>query len=285
MVGDNFSYCNHRLSDFGLVMMKPETEDEIGLNREILKGSTTIHRKEPIVYGVNYTDVLIIHLFIVKDDEVYDDKTFSVSETREIESWLTNNTKPEILKIEFNENPSIEYHGVFTEISPFIVNGLNGLYLTFTCTSPFAYETNSIYFVNSAENYKKNFNCTSDDNDYVYPIIKIKPSQTGTFSIKNVDENKTMQFKLNSSYDEYVIDCKLKRIIADGNVLSMGDVEWTITNVVSNNSGSSNDFGLGTISLYWLRFLPGVNHLVFNGSGEFNISCKSPVKVGGIPYA
>ena len=135
MVGDNFYYCNHKLSDFGLVMMKPESEDETGLNREILKGSTTIYKKEAICYGVNYTDVLTVHLFVVKDDEIFDEKTFSIDEIRKIERWLTHSSKSEILKLEFIENPSIEYHGTFTEISPFVVNGFNGLYLTFTWSS------------------------------------------------------------------------------------------------------------------------------------------------------
>ena len=40
-----------------------------------------------------------------------------------------------------NEGIMIEYHGIFTEISPYSYCGLNGFHLTFTCDSPFGYDT------------------------------------------------------------------------------------------------------------------------------------------------
>ena len=279
MIGVDFTFGEHSLSDFGFVMANPEQDENTGLGREVLKGSTTLTKYEPIVYGAKYSDILNLPFLIIKDDCENTNVRVSQDELRELNTWLTYSHLPQQLTVSFEESSPIEYYGIFTEITPYVIDGLNGLYLTFTCTSPFAYEQNKLSFVNSTSNYEKTFDCSSDENTYIYPIVKIHPDSTGVYSICNENENKTMQLKLSASYSEYIIDCKLKRIIADGNVLSMSDVEWDIDDIVDFNNVAT-----GTVTMYWLRFTPGINPLTFNGNGTFDITCKSPIKIGGYPY-
>ena len=287
MVGEDFTYGNYSLSDFDLIMIQPENEDTSGLNREIIKGSTTIERYEANHYGAKYSEVFTPNFFVIKNPCNSDSDYLSDDELRDVYSWLTYCKLPSSLFVEFEENSTKEFVGLFTEIVPYVVNGVNGLKLVFTCNSPFGYEDNSLVFNNNISDYSKIFNCTSDENTYIYPIIRIKPAISGDsadYSIENQDEGKTMEFTLSSSYVEYVFDCKYKRIFAyDSNnnetTLSLSDVEM----VVTEDTDFSN-YVTNLCSMYWLRFSPGVNHLLINGNGEFNISCKSPIKVGGYPY-
>lgn len=287
MIGEDFTFGGNSLSDFSLVMANPEKEEVSGLNREVLKGATTIYKYEAIHFGSKYSDVLTVPFFIIKDDCVDDNPKFTQDELRRVSSWLTYSKTPQTLTVSFDNSMPIELYGIFTEITPYIVDGLNGLYLTFTCTSPFALEENSLQFTNTESNYKRIFNCTTDEDTFVYPIIKIKPSTSGTFSICNQRENKTMSLTLDSTSAEYEIDCKRKRIVkrvtlggtVTTTVLYMSDVGWTMSNIVDFNSVAT-----GTVTLYWLRFSPGDNPLVINGAGDFEIICKSPIKVGGYPY-
>ena len=85
-----------------------------------------------------------------------------------------------------------------------------------------------------------------------------------------------MTFNFDSIYNEIEIDCDNQRIIADGILLNLDEVGWSVYEITDYNNVNS-----GIFNLYWLRFIPNTNELTINGNGDFVIEYKTPVKVGG----
>lgn len=276
MVEYDFTYENKRLRDLGFIMAKPETEDNFGLSREIIKGSTTSYRSISNYYGVKYSDVLIIPFFIIKDTCKNTNLRFNRLELRTLQAWLTSSKIPKSLQIETFEHEFIEYFGVFSDVTPFESSNLCGLYFTFSCDSPYAYATRKIR-VNCTNQEIRNFFCDSDElNEAVYPVISIKPNTIGTFSVENMTESKVMSFTLNKKYEEIIIDSRYKRIVADGKIVNLCDIGWNVEELRDYNNVNT-----GISKQYWLRLLSGNNKLKFTGSGTFLIECKVPMKIGG----
>ncbi len=281
MVGKDFLFCDKHLMDFGFVMAQPSDNDESGLNREILKGTTNMYRNQAVHYGTVYTNVITLPLFIIKFNCDYDDTQISLFELRKLQSWLTSSRLPQSLYIVNKEGIMIEYHGIFTEISPYSYNGLNGINLKFTCDSPFVYDTKIVKI--QADEAKKGINkrmfCDTDEmEEYIYPFIQFYPNSTGRITFKNNNDNGySMNLKIPQVYKEVIIDCKLKRIVADNNPLTLSDVEW--------NTEQINDFNnvnTGIYKMHWFRLLPGRNFVDISGDGNFIITYKNLLKLGGL---
>lgn len=278
MIGYDFEYCGKYLRDFGFIMAKPDTEDEFGLNREIIKGTITPNKNSIPHFGVKYSDVLTLNIFIIKN--VIEDKknvVVSFDELRDLQAWLTSTKLPSSLKVESYDGNIIEYNGIFTSVSPFYNNKLNGLKLTFSCDSQYGYENQSMKISNASSSVTKTFYCSSDElNECVYPTITILPKSSETFKIENLTDGGIMALDIPDKFEEIMIDCKLRRIIADGKNVSLSDVGWNITPI-----SDQNEVNTGTFKIYWLGLKPGYTKLKFTGNGSFKIECKSPIKVGG----
>lgn len=281
MIGKDFMFCDKHLLDFGFIMAKPSEEDNSGLNRDILKGSTTAYRSQAIHYGTVYSDVITLPLFIVKFNCDYYDSEISMLELRKLQAWLTSSKLPQTLYIVTNEGTMIEYHGIFTEISPYSYDGLNGLYLKFTCDSPFVYDTKKVKIkAEDAKNgiTKRMFCDTDETEEFIYPIIQYTPNSSGKISFRNNNDNgNMMSLTIPKKYNEVIIDCKLKRIIADGTPLSFSDVGWN-TNPITDY----NEVNTGIYKMYWLRLLPERNYVDIVGDGDFIITYKNLLKLGGL---
>lgn len=274
LVEYDFMYEKRRLRDFDFMMAKPEDEDSFGLSREIVKGDTNTSRAIANHYGSSYSDVLTLPFFIVKDPCVTDDLTINRYELRAIQAWLTSAKTPRQLVIETFDHDVVEYLGMFTDAVPFECCGLSGIYLTFTCDSSYAYGSRKIK-VNGGE--ERNFACDSDElEDVVYPVISINPNSVGTFTITNAAISKSMTITVSEQYEKIVIDCKNKRIVADGKNLFMSDVGWDMNEMLDHN-----DVNSGVFDLFWMRLLPGNNKLLFSGDATFSVECKVPMKIGG----
>ncbi len=121
--------------------------------------------------------------------------------------------------------------------------------------------------------------CDTDEiEEYIYPLIQFYPNSAGKISFKNNnDDGRTMSLSLSKKYNEVIIDCKLKRIIADGVPLSLSDVGW--------NRKQINDFNnvnTGIYKMYWLRLMPERNYVDIFGDGDFIITYKNLIKLGGL---
>lgn len=281
MVGQDFLFANKHLRDFGFIMAQPSEDDESGLNREIIKGTTTMHRSQAVHYGSRYSGVITLPFFIVKFDCDYDDTQISLFELRRIQTWLTSTKLPQSLHLISYDGSTIEYRGIFTEISPFVYNGLNGLNLQFTCDSPFAYDTKTVIMssYDANEHMEKMIYCNTDETDeYIYPLIKFYPNEAGEITLKNNNDNENiMTLKIPEKYKEVIIDCKLRRIIADGLPLSMSSVGFNMQQI-----NDYNNVNTGIYKMYWFRLKSEENYIDISGNGTFNITYKNLLKIGGL---
>lgn len=281
MVGYDFHYNGGSLRDNGFMMVKAEDEENFGLARTIVKGTITPNKSSVPHFGTQYDDVLILHFFIVKNvQEDYRNTTVNFTELRELQKWLTSPKLPCSLFVEpYDQTDTVEYVGLFTDVAPFENDFLNGLKLTFTCDSQYAYESEQrkVTCNNSDKGIIKTIFCDTDElNEIVYPKITIIPTQDGIFSITNEDTNETMKFSLSLTYSKYVIDCKYRRILGDGIPLNLYDVGWNISEFL--NQGVINADGF---YLYWLGLYAGANRLRFKGHATVLFEYKIPMKVGG----
>lgn len=281
MVGQDFLFDNKHLRDFGFVMAQPSDDDESGLNREILKGTTNMYRSQAVHYGTKYTDVVTLPLFIIKFNCDYNDTQISLFELRKLQAWLTSSKLPQSLYIINKEGVMIEYHGIFTEISPYSYNGLNGINLKFTCDSPFGYDTKivKIQSEDAKKGITKRMFCDTDEmEEFIYPLIRYMPNTAGKISFKNNNDNgNIMSLTIPKIYKEVVIDCKLKRIVADNIPLSLSDVGWNIKQI-----NDFNNINSGIYKMYWLRLIPERNYVDISGDGDFIITYKNLLKLGGM---
>lgn len=281
MVGQDFLFCNKHLRDFGFVMAQPPDNDESGLNREILKGTTNMYRSQAVHYGTVYSDVITIPLFIVKFNCNYDDTQISMFELRKLQAWLTSSKLPQSLYIASKEGAMIEYHGIFTEISPYSFSGLNGINLKFTCDSPFGYDTRTVKI--QADDAKKGITkkiyCDTDETEEcIYPFIQFCPNSVGEISfVNNNDNGNAMSLTIPQMYNKVIIDCKLKRIIADDKPLLLSDVGWSVKQI-----NDYNNINTGIYKMYWLRLMPEKNYVDISGDGNFVITYKNLLKLGGL---
>lgn len=281
MVGRDFLFNNKHLSDFGFVMAQPSEDDESGLNREILKGTANAYRNQTIHYGTVYNGVIVLPMFIVKYNCDYEDSQISMFELRKIQAWLTSSKLPQSLYVITKEGTMIEYRGIFTDISPYSYNGLNGLNLKFTCDSPFVYDTKIVKV--QAEDAKtgitKRMFCDTDEiEEYIYPYIQYYPNAAGMVSFKNLNDNgNIMSFTLPQKYNEVIIDCKLKRIVADGKPLSLSDIEMNVERITDYNNVNT-----GIFRMYWLKLVSERNYVEIIGNGDFVITYKNLLKLGGL---
>lgn len=281
MTGEDFLFNGRYLSEFGFVMAKPSTEDETGLNREILKGSTNLHRAKAVHYGAVYNSTITLPLFIVKNPCDSLGEKISPIELRRLQAWLTSSKFPKPLHLMTKTGHMIEYYGIFSEIFPYSYNGLNGLNIKFTCDSPFAYDTKKMKVIgnNNSNGIVKNIYCDTDElNDFIYPVIEFMPKNAGQILFKNqTDENNIMTLNLSQKFSKVIIDCNLKRIMADGNHLSLDDVGWNIQHITDFNNVNT-----GVYKMYWFRLLPGKNIVNITGNGTFIITYKNLLKLGGL---
>lgn len=282
VIAHDFLYQDKYLSDFGMIMADTGSGAASGLGREILKGSTTAYRSEAVHYGTAYSGALTLDFFIVKDPYKNGGARISPPELRNLQAWLTGARLPQPLYLCSREHEPIAYDGIFTEITPFVFAGLNGLNVTFTCRSPFAYRQNELRCTVSDREtpVRKSIFCDTDEwHEMIYPTITFAPNSAGKISVTNQSdpaELHTMELSP-PSCETFVIDCGLKRLLADGNVISFEDVNWNKEQLLDIHNVDT-----GLFRMYWLRLLPGKNLLDFSGDGAFTIQYKTRLKLGGL---
>ena len=280
MIGRDFEYNKKRLSDFGLIMANPDNEDTTGLSRDIIKGNVTIYRNEANHYGTIYNSVIVLNFFIVKDNCHTEDHEITPLELRHLQSWLTSSKLPQDLYVVGDTGERIEYFGIFTDITPYVCNGLNGLKLVFTCNSPFAYKTYNLKLKLSdiTEGIQKTIFCDCDEiGQIIYPTITFIPNGTDDLTMISKTENKIMTLKFSKQYEKIIIDCKMKRIIADDIPLTLSDIGYKIEEI-----SDYNNVNTGIFNMYWFRLLDKKNELIFKGNGTLYIKYEIPEKLGGV---
>ncbi len=300
MIGEDFLFNDKWLSNFKMMMCDPDDEQAF-VSREIDKANQTAVRSTVNHYTTHYSDVLVLHFFIIKDDcffHTQNELVLSADELNSLRSWLESPKKPCELYVQSNTNKlDVYYYGIFTDVQPFVVGGnCYGLKMTFTCNAPYGFSplvdrTLSVAGQDGTFNMRYP-NLSAEYNEYLRPKITITSQKGETFSgnekivITNVtDNNNSMSITLPAGKSKLIIDCN-KKVITDENgfLVSLSEIKFSPFNS-SDNSGYYNIISAETGSIYWLRFLSGNNQLTVSSENAANISdvhicAQYPIKAG-----
>ena len=288
MLGVDFIYGDKWLSEFDMMMCDPKDEQAF-VSRNIDRSDITSARPTPFHFGVTYSDTLKIYLFIVKNDEIVENKKLFEEEINDLRAWLESPKNPtELIVIFDSDDDTVHYYGLFSDVQPFTVAGnCYGLYLTFTCNSPYGFTDDNVMTYEIAASGKTEGeynNMSAEYSEYLMPKITIISSSTfgasESLSIKNLtDNNNTMSLNLPQGKTGIILDCKNK-IATDtnGNLLPLSVLGFSDISTYSSILNLSN--------FYWLSFIAGNNRLEFTPSNghtitDIEIRAKQPVKVGG----
>lgn len=182
MIGCDFKYNGHWLSEYYMIMCSPE-DSQTFVSREIEKGSQTSLRPIPKFYSVRYTDVLQIGFRIVKDSNYFlnqEDQVFSSDDLNEIRSWLESPKKHcELFILDETNDRETYYYGLFTSSSPYMVGDeCYGITFNFTCNAPYGFSSpvmERAKIVSGCTRYDLHIaNVSAERNEYLNPVIKIK---------------------------------------------------------------------------------------------------------------
>ena len=281
MVGKDFIYMGKRLSDFNCIMVKPNEDDVLALDRSVVGSEISVDKVEKKLYGVKYDTPLVLPMLIILNE--CNDKSMKITTKtmRELTKWLSSPTTYKPLRVEPYNDDIREYMGIFTSIKPYVVNGLNGLYLTFTCSSPFAYIPHQHILTLSNESVDLiAHNDTDEIESYTYPTFTFYGIGQGTLVIKDVTHDYAMSIQTNQSFSELYIDCQNRRIVGDGKPLKLSDLGYTKDDIKNNN---------GVFSFNWFRLQNGrhkINFCFLNQNKQENdikikMEYKTIIKTGG----
>ena len=316
MLGSNFTYAGHSLSEYSMTLYDPESEQQF-VGRDIDRSDITSLRAIPNHYSTRYNGVLILSFFIIKDGTIQESRRMSGDDINTIRAWLESPKSPSLLTVapltddedeeeeeEEEEDTTVNYYGLFTEIQPFILRQeCYGLYLTFTCNSPYGFtdvvekeftlatinllaedgtnlldESDSVIVAEDVNQSGTYVNNSAEHNEYLRPIITITSTNKfvsgESITIKNIsDGNKTMFLLLPKNKSSIVIDCQKKTIVDNnGNLIPLSEVG--LSDPISNDY---NYISAELYSFYWLRLLYGTNNLTFSCPGG---STVAKVKIG-----
>lgn len=276
MLRSDFEYNGHRLSDFQMSMFDPSDQTSF-VGREIARTELTSRNQSSHFYTTYHKELLTIPFLIIKDPNLIGSPSEYVLTDKQIHvlrSWLTSPTTAiELKPATDDEEVNVSYFGVFTEVQPYIVNErCMGLYLTFTCNSPYGYSpiTSKRYTIDADSITNDFINNAVQFAECIMPTIIIRANRLSSFhgeelTITNSsDGDKKMNIKLLEGLSEIKIDCQ-KKIVTDqdGKLLALSDIGMT------PNEFKDDDVRLvQTYSIYWLNLVRGNNKLKFETSNR-----------------
>lgn len=267
--------------------------EQTWVSREIDRAEITSSKSKPNHYGVHYSDTEKLEFLIIRNDDIFDSNDCELNriEINRLRTWLESPKFPKSLEVFEEDECRIIYYGVFTSIQPFLVaNRCCGLYLTFTCDSPYGYspkivKTYNLDNLNTLHTGSFHIH-SAETNEYIKPIIKI--SAHTTFSTNHIltltnitDNNKHMSIKLPKDKTYIIIDCE-KKIITDnlGNGIPLNE-----SMVLSEYVNEYSYLSVFHSPIYWLRLLPHENSLSFiadnGGVSKVEIIAQEIIKAGG----
>lgn len=271
MYGKSFTYNGRSSEEFHIIISGFQTMDiPLNLKRTTTASAINQYRKQVSTYGVNYDSVLSFTLYIMKDPclyESHEDLRFSRQDIRNITKWLTSPLTPRLFHMtnyDKDTDPEYDYFGMFTNIETADINTYV-LNCTFECNTPYALSSEQVVTITDATGVITN---PSDElEDYVYPIIRITPKESGNHSItlRNLsDGNKYIRLKNMQLNQIVTLDCqKMTLKNSFGGLLPFDYIDTDELNYI-----------------YWFRLLNGYNNISITGGAEVEFTFRYPVKVG-----
>lgn len=263
---NDFILGTFRASDYGFIVGSfsygGESEDDIGMSLQTIEEFIG-HNPVPVYLGQKYTDKLKPQITLVKNPCIfYEDLYFDEKDCRSILRLLTGIRGYQWLRlIPQRHGENLWYKARINSVSFKRIDGhVAGLILNMECDSCFAWsEEYNVTIHAKAGQHFCIYNSTDDLNNYVYPVVSLRPSSAGLLSITN---------------------------LSDGNLISRIDhvqADETIT-VDSGRqiltSDPAHDLLLDDFNLKWFRLLPGKNEYVTDSDITVSFRYRVPRKAG-----
>lgn len=215
-----------------------------------------------------YTENLTLKITFIK--EGFGD--FTLDETRKVLSWLTSRSTPSFMDVYDDiHSETILYSvlGGFTNIQSYKLGSerIVGFVAEFTSVSPFAYSP--IYTVQRTITTSPTtitIPCSSDDESYVYPRVRVKQNSGTYVTIENLTTSTTTAVHNNKAGETVVIDGANKLIYSETNP----------------NRTFGTDFGTDEIhnQWVWLPLANGENTIKITGNCELTLTYREIRKIG-----
>lgn len=237
-----------------------DSEDDIGMNISVIEefiGNNPV----PVYLGQKYTDKLKLQITLIKNPCIFPNLHFYEKDCRTILRILTGIRGYQWLKLTAQIlNEDLWYKAKINSVSYKRVGGhVVGIILSLECDSCFAWSKEySITIKVKANQPFYIYNNTDDLNNYVYPIVCILSSSSGTISITNISDNWTSEIKNVEVNEKLTIDSQHQ--------------------ILSSNQ--PHDLLLDDFNLGWFRLLPDKNEYICNTNITLSMRYRVPRKVG-----
>lgn len=244
----DFEYDGLNLSNMGFVVCKFGSD---GL-QTVTNGSqitfntvSTLNGSKEELLSSEYNDCLEATFQICKNPCVYSDLEITIEELRHIMSWLN---RKEFHKLKLLE---VGYFDLYFEAS-FNIDKVEqdgkiyGLELNVKTNRPFALHEPKTFIIKNLESYgTKSITDISDEEGFIYPHMEIEINQSGTLSITNDLENRTMVIKNCVAGEIITLDYPVIESSVNSHKIQ-NDFNWTFFRIANTFKTGKNDL---TISL------------------------------------
>ncbi|MFR0986717.1 MAG: phage tail domain-containing protein [Frisingicoccus sp.] len=221
-----------------------------------IRGDVSIHHPIPIRKGLKYSDVLKIHISVVKMTVL----SYRF-ELRQIRRWLNGCNEPKRLYFPAANEifESVDYYGNFISVERLNQPVKPGLKLVFENIAPYAFAKEETLSRTCTDSLDIQLENTSDEiNEDYYPIVKIKSNANQTIRLINHSDNeRTLTVYMNR--DQILTFYNQDKYIEDNTGIFKMD-DWNLT---------------------WFRLTPGMNDISILGNCIVDISCAYPRLAGG----
>ena len=276
MFVEDFEYDGKLLSGIGYIICsfndnsERTVPDATDLSLNTVSFSNGMRNK---LVSATYDDKLTATFQICKNPCLYDDMTITLDETRILTRWLCRKNFHKFCLMD-DGFQDVEWMATFTNISR-IYNGKDiiGLELTIETDKPFAYSHPIIKtYKDIVHNWTFSIGCESDEENNLYPEMKIKVKEAGTLKITNDFDGKTMVIK----------NCQLDEVISVNHPMIEAYFEnnhdGTITTTPTHTK-IQNDF-----NWVWFRighkYESSINNVTVSLPCEITITYQPIVKLG-----
>lgn len=184
----------------------------------------------------------------------HDGSNITSEKEREIKKWLCRRGIFYPFYIDDVRYINVEFNVNINNPKIIIVGNVVGMEFTITCNSPYGYShiiKKSLKISSQNQNIK--LMISNDEDDYIYPSMKITSNVTGDLSItNNIEPTRTFT---------------IKNLIVGEIIIIDGDIRNITTSITSHKVWA--DF-----NKKWMRLVDGINSLTFSNLCTVDISYK-----------
>lgn len=254
----DFEYDGLCLSDMGYIICRfdAESSQTVSNGSQITFNTTsTLNGSKYEQTSSEYGECLETTIQICKNPCLRDDMEIPFKELRDLMSWLN---RKEFHKLKFLDGDYLDlYFEASFNVSRIELNGkVYGLELAVTTNRPFALrEPKQIIVKNLVQNGTKSILDTSDEEGFIYPETEVTINESGTLSIYNAIEDRTMVIK-NCVVGEVI---KLDYPIISSSVSSHhleNDFNWVFLRIANSFKYKKNDLTISLPCTIKLKYSP-----------------------------